>query len=428
MRITSTLFKGAVAVVAATLLLSACSTAPTGGDTASSGDSKVLQIFWKGSEKPGIDAVVAAYKEDNPDLQVIVTTADTSQYQATLRTQLSAGTAADVIFMWPANGNPAALRQIVPGGFVEDLSDHPWVKDYPPAIADLTSLDGKTYLMAPAVTSFGPWYNDTALTEAGLTAPKAWSDILPFCAAAKAQGKVAYGLGAANLDVTQNVLYGLVPDLVYGADSKFDDKLASGDTTFSTNDGWKTAMDEYQQMYEAGCFNDDPTGTTQDDQNKLVAAGGAFGMFGIGFQLAALRGYAPDKQFTLYPISGDDDADTNLMAVSNAGGAAVNAKAANKKLALEFVDYLAEPDHLQIYNDALAGTVPSIPTGVASTDPNLVTISKYLADDQTVHFLNQFWPNARTEQAMYAGVQGILTATQSPGDVLKAMDEAYKQK
>lgn len=151
-------------------------------------------------------------------------------------------------------------------------------------------------------------------------------------------------------------------------------------------------------------------------------------MFGIGFQLAALRGFAPDSTFSLYPISGDDDADTNLMAVSNAGGAAVNMKAANKKGANDFVDFLAQPENLQLYNDALAGTVPSIPTGTVSDDPNLVTITDYLSNGQTVHFLNQFWPNARIEQAMYAGVQGMLTDTTTPEEILSSMDQEYAQK
>ncbi|HEY9499811.1 MAG TPA: extracellular solute-binding protein [Terrimesophilobacter sp.] len=426
MRFTPTRFKGAIAAVAAAaLLLTGCSTTGNSGEET---PPNFINVFWKGSEKPGIDAVVAAYKAANPEVEVVVTTADTEQYQATLRTQLSAGTAADVIFLWPADGNPAAIRQIAPGGFVEDLSDRSWVKDYPAAIDELTKVDGKTYLMAPAVTSFGPWYNEDALVKAGLTAPSVWSDVLPFCAAAREKGKTAFGLGAGTLNATQTALYGLVPDLVYGADADHDKTLASGKTTFSTNKGWIEAMDKYQQMNEAGCYNDDPTGISQDEQNKLVASGQALGMLGIGFQLAALRSLAPDTNFVLHPFSGDDDPANDLMTVSNAGGASVNVKAKNKELALEFVDYLASPEGLQIYNDALAGTVPSIPTGVATDDPNLKVITEYLANDQSVHFLNQFWPNARIEQAMYSGVQGMLAGSETPSGVLAAMDAALKVK
>lgn len=415
---------GSVALAVVALALAGCSSdVGTGSDTdGGSGGSGELTVFWKGSEEAGIQAVVAAYAGENPDIDVIVSTADVEQYQSTLRTQLSSGSATDVVFVWPADGNPAALRQIAPGGFLEDLSERPWASQYPEAIAELTQVEGATYLMAPAVTSFGPWYNRTALDEAGLAAPSGWDDVLPFCEDARAAGKTGFAIGAASLNATQNVLYGLVPDLVYADGTAFDDELLDGSATFSENAGWVEAMDKYQQMSEAGCFNDDATGSNQDEQNRLVASGESLGMFGIGFQLAALRGLNPDAEFLLTPFSSDPDSDRNIMTVSNAGGAAVNADSPNKEQAIAFVDFLATPEGLDIYSQALVGAVPSIPTGTAVDDPNLAVINEYLEAGDTVHFLNQFWPNARIEQAMYSGVQGMLAGSQDATSVLTAMD------
>lgn len=407
----------------AALLLAGCST--NGGGATGGGDQNTLTVFWKGSEQAGIDAVVEAFEAQHDDVQVKLDVADVEQYQATIRTQLSAGTAPDVLFVWPANGNPAALQQIAPGGFLEDLSSSEWASEYNDLLKSLTSVDGKTYLMAPAVTAFGPWYNQTAMDEAGLEAPSVWSDVIPFCEAASAEGKTAFALGAGTPNATQNVLYGLVPDLVYGVDADFDAQLESGDATFSGNEGWNTAMERYQEMGEAGCFSPDATGTTSDEQIRQVAAGEAMGMFGIGFQVGGLREQAPDAEFSLHVLSGDDDASSDLVTISNAGGAAVNAEAKNKELAVEFVDFLGSAEGLQTYNDALGGTVPSIPTGEAEDDQNLETITQYLSDGKSVQFLNQFWPNARIEQAMYAGIQGMLAGSETPADVLKAMDAEY---
>lgn len=409
------------------LILSGCSTDP-GSSPGSDSDDHTLTMFWKGSEQAGIEAAVAQFEDDNPGVHVELSIADVEQYQATLRTQLSAGTAPDVLFIWPADGNPAAVRQIAPGGFLEDLSDRSWVSGYPDSLKDLTAIDGKTYLMAPAVTAFGPWYNQTVLDEVGLEAPSVWSDVIPFCEAVSGAGKTAFALGAATPNATQTVLYGLVPDLVYGADPDFDKKLESGDATFTDTEGWVTAMSRYDEMSKAGCFSPDATGVAQDEQIRQVAAGEALGMFGIGFQVGGLRSQAPDSEFLLHALSGDDDAETNLMTVSNAGGAAVNSKAKNKELAIKFVDYLGSAEGLQTYNDALGGTVPSIPTGVETDDPNLATITEYLADGRSVQFLNQYWPNARIEQAMYAGIQGMLAGTETPEDVLKAMDAEFTAK
>ncbi len=413
-------------MAAAALTLTACSTdnsaGASSGDGGSSGGGKSLSIFWKGSESAGIEAAVAAYQEQNPDLDIKLSTADVEQYQATIRTQLSAGTAADVVFVWPARGNPASIAEIAPGGFLEDLSDRSWVENYPDPIRELTSIDGSVYLMAPAISSWGPWYNQTALDEAGLTPPSQWSEVIPFCEDAKAQGKAAYAIGSATLNANQNILFGLVPDLVYATNPDFGEQIRSGETTFSEEPGWVEAMDKFSQMNEAGCFNKDATGANQEEQNRLVATGEAVAYFGIATQLAAMESLAPDVEFRIHPFSGDDDPNTSLMVASNAGGAAVNAAAKNKDGAFDFVDFLGSPEGIAAYNGALVGTVPAIPTGEEYDDVNLVTTNEYLSDGRTVPFLDQDWPNPRIQQAMFSGVQSLLAGTGTAEDILKAMD------
>lgn len=414
----------AVALTGA-IALTACSTEGNGnsGNSSEGADSGTLSIFWKGSEKAGIDAAVEEYQKLHPDLKIDVTTADVEQYQATIRTQLSAGTAADVIFVWPARGNPATIAEIAPGGFIEDLSEREWAADLPDTIRDLYSIDDKLYLIGPSVSSWGPWYNQTVLDEEDLTPPRTWPEVIPFCEAAQDAGHVAYAIGAATLNANQNILFGLVPDLVYGTNPDFGEQIRSGETTFSDEPGWVEAMDKFSQMNDAGCFNPDPTGANQEEQNRLVATGEALAYFGIATQLAGMQEMAPDVEFKMHPFSGaDSEADANLIIASNAGGAAVNTEATNKDGAFEFVDWLASPAGLAAYNDAVVGTIPAIPTGEEYTDANLATTNEFLSKGATVPFLDQDWPNPRIQQAMFSGVQGILAGTQSPSEVLEAMD------
>jgi raffinose/stachyose/melibiose transport system substrate-binding protein len=416
---------GIVAVAAAAALVG-CSTTPPAAPSATAGaaPSGTLTIFWKGSEAAGAQAVVDDFKKKYPDVTVNFSSAPVDQYQPTIRTQLSAGTAADVIFAWPGDGNVAAIKQLTPGGYLKDLSKESWASKYPDALKPLTSVNGKTYLMAPAVSSFGPWYNTQTLAAAGLTAPTTWDDVVPFCKAAKAKGKIAYSVGAQVPNNNQNVLYALVPNNVYGTDPKWDSELESGKSTFSKSAGWKAALTKLQDMIQAGCFDPNATGLSQDQQNQAVANGSALGMFSLGYQVAALKTLNPSNDYVTTPLNASGKGKT-LMTVSSAGGGAINAKAKNPVAAEAFINFLATPDEMIRYDSALSATVPSIPTGKTSDDPNAKIISQYLADGQTVHFLNQLWPNAKTEQAMYAGVQGMFAGTESPSDVLDAMTNAY---
>lgn len=147
---------GAATLAATGLLLAGCSAPGTESGGGATDDGTFLKIDWLANEKAGIDAVVAAFQEANPDIQVVVTTADTAQYQASIRTQLGTGTAADVFYVWPGDGNTAAIRQLDGGDFMTDLSDQDWVSAYPDFIRELVSIDSAAYIMAPLATAFAP--------------------------------------------------------------------------------------------------------------------------------------------------------------------------------------------------------------------------------------------------------------------------------
>ena len=409
----------AAAAVAIGLALTGCSTAPSGGGGESTGGSgegsNLLTISWKGSEKAGIDAVVTLFKEANPGIDVIVNIADTEQYQATLRTQLAAGSAADVMYIWPADGNPGALLQIAPGGFLRPLDDREWASDYPEFIKDQLSYDGKVYLMGNLVNAFGAMYNADTLAETGLTPPKIWNEVIPFCKAALDKGKVAYAMGAATLNNVQNPIYSMAPSLVYGQNPDFDAQISSGETSFATEPGWVQAMDQYQQMIDAGCFNPESTGVNNDGMLQLVADGDALGTMPSVLQMAYLRTLAGDSEIIFAPFSGGNDPDKGILAAASSGGAGINVNTKNEELALKFVDFMASTEGASAYVQAMKGPVPALQN--PDIDPGetaLTLITDYIQQNRTVHFLNQFWPSARVEQAMFSGLQGMLAGTTTP--------------
>ncbi|MCS0498875.1 ABC transporter substrate-binding protein [Protaetiibacter mangrovi] len=415
---------GGAAIAAVGLLMTGCAAPDSGGGATD--DGTFLKIDWLANEKAGMDAVVAAFQEANPDIQVVVTTADTAQYQASIRTQLGTGTAADVFYVWPGDGNTAAIRQLDSGDFLTDLSDEAFVSQYPDFIKDLVSIDDKAYIMAPLATAFTPVYNQDALEETGLTPPETWSDVLPFCEAAAKAGKVAYALAGNNLYAGQAPYYNLVADLVYGSGTDFDQQLLDGDTTFPENDGYVEATEKYQEMIDGGCFQPNSTGTPYDESNRMVATGEALGQFLIGTRIAALQAVAPDGDFRIYPFHSDDDESTNAVTLSTQGGAAIYAKSPRQETAKKFVQFLA--DNIELYQAAMPGTIPTITAGYTPADENEQFLVDTIDAGQAVHYLNQAWPNARIESAMVNGIQGLLVGSASPTQMLESMQKEFDTK
>lgn len=413
----------ATSLAMATVLLAGCT---TNEPDVPEQEANFLRISWVSSEKPGIDAVVAAYQAEHPEVQIIVTVADTAQYQTTMRTELSSGTAADILFVWPGSGAAASIRQLEDGDFFLDLSDEEWVAEYPEYLADLSTANDKIVLMAPMATSFQPIYNQAVLDANGLIPPSQWSEMIPFCEAALDAGLTsAYAIGAAQVFQPVLPLYAIATDYIYGDGLDFDDELSSGETTFPENDGYVKGLENYQAMIDAGCWQPDATGTSLEDGFALVASGKSAGSFLLGSRQAQLAALAPDADFRIHRYSSDDDPDTNMMMVSAQGGAAVNASSPRSELARDFVNFLA--DNTEIYAGAHPGTIPTIADGYTTDDPNQLVILDALAEGQGLHFLNQLWPNGGpVESAFNTGIQGMYLGSATPEQVLEGAQAALE--
>lgn len=415
-----------LAVAGATALaigtLAGCSTSNNGGG----GDENTLSIGWNSIEKAAMDPVIEAFKEANPDVTVNVTYSNNEQYQATLRTQLQAGTAPDVFYVWPANGNPGAIEQIAPTGALADLSDEPWIERMSDAGKRYASVDDKIYMFSNYVGSFALMYNDDAMAGAGLTAPTTWTELLKFCDDANALGKVPYALGAQTIWVTQNVPFASVPTTVMKDDPNFDEEMAAGERTFAGSEGYVEAMTQYQTMLQNGCFNESPVGTSLEQQLGMLSSGEALGAPQITAVMNSLYAAAPDTVFSLTPFPATENPDDLFMSAGFSAGPAVNAKTTKMDLAKKFVAFMAEPEQNLTYMTEVGTGVPALDNPLfESDDPNMILLQKYLDEGRTAAYLDQLWPNAAIQQAMFTELQRLLSGEGSPQEVLEAMDAAY---
>ncbi|HYN95011.1 MAG TPA: extracellular solute-binding protein [Pilimelia sp.] len=416
----------AVALVGVGALTAACSS----GVSSSNGDgdgAKSIRVSATVSDKPAMEAVIAAYTKANPGETIKGEYLDTEPMQAAIRTQLSAGNAWDVMFVWPGNGNPGALRVLQPYGYLTDLSDQPWAATMPAGLKSVTQVDGKTYLLPMAFSGIGAIYNKTALQAIGAQPPKTWTELLAFCATAKAKGKAAFALGNQTNWVTQLVNYALVPTTVYGTDPDFDTKLAAGSATFAGS-GWRTAMDKYLQMNARGCFQRNPNGTSVEASTGLVAKGDTVGIVQGTFQLAAITAAAPQgTEFVMTALPATDDPSQFRMAGAAGASFGVNAKTKNKDLAMKFLSFMAKPETMALWATT-GGSLPAFPTDDFKASPTLAEFITYQKDGKTVPFMDQLWPNSKVQAVHLTGVQDLFSGKAKPADVLASMDAEYRKK
>jgi raffinose/stachyose/melibiose transport system substrate-binding protein len=402
-------------------LTAACS-GGTNATSAGGGDNKTLTIA--SVDQGSIEKVVAAFKAANPGVTVNLTTAGADQYQQQIRTQLSSGTAPDVMTVWPGNGNPGATYVLAKPGYLLDLSDQPWASQLPDSFKTVAQYDGKTYNALFGLNGIGAVYNDDAMAKAGLTAPGTWTDLLAFCKAAAAKGTPAYALGIQDNWVTQLVLYALVATTVFGPDKDFATKMAGGQATFA-NSPWTTAMAKYQEMDKAGCFQKNPLGTSYEASQTLAATGKTLGIVQGNWVISLLKGKNASGKFTMKALPATDDPAGFLMPAAAGAGYGVNAKAKNKELALKFITFVMSPAGMKTFNEA-QGSLPTLAGAGTTVDPGLTELTTYVKNNKTVPFMDQLWPNAKVQQTMLSGLQEVFSKQSTPDKVLAAMDQDYK--
>ncbi|MFF9774332.1 ABC transporter substrate-binding protein [Streptomyces sp. NPDC013978] len=411
-----------VAAITSTAVLAACSGGTKAGSDSGSGGSKTLTVA--SVDQGSVEDVVKAFEKANPGVKVRFTTSGADQYQQQIRTQLSSGTAPDVMSVWPGNGNPAATYTLAKPGYLRDLSDRPWAAKLPDAMKSVAQYEGKTYNAVFGQNGIGAVYNEQALKKAGLTAPDTWKDLLAFCKAAKAKGTPAFALGNQDNWVTQLVPYALVATTVYGQDRDFDKKMRAGEVTFAKS-SWATALEKYMTMEKTGCFQKNPLGTNYEASQQLAATGKTLGIVQGNWVIALLKQKNPKGTFTLKALPATDDPAQTLIPAAAGAGYGVNAKAKNEELALQFVDFVMSAGGMNTFVNKQGGLPSLSDTGFAA-DPSLAELSEFIESDRTVPFMDQLWPNPKVQQTMLSGLQEIFSGQSTPEKLLDEMDADYK--
>ncbi|MDM4762052.1 ABC transporter substrate-binding protein [Galbitalea sp. SE-J8] len=405
-----------IAVPALALGLAGCS---TGGASA---DPNTLTIA--SGQKSAVAPLIAAFEKANPGVTVKPTyVEDDAAYTEQLRTQLSAGTAPDVFKTWPGGGSTGGTWALAKDGLLASLDDEPWASDVPDALRNVSSWDGTLYSLPANGGGIGAIYNDQAVAAAGATIPTTWSEVLDFCATAKAAGKVAYVLGNKDSWTAQMIPYALTATLVYGPDPTFGDEQAAGTATFSDSK-WKDALEKVDELKSAGCFNEGPNGTGFDQQMHMLGFGDALATVQVSQALPVDENVAPNTTFTLAPFPATDNAADTYVPVAAGVSFAINAKAKNAKLAKKFIDYVASPEGQTLFAK-LSNSTSTLPADPGEPNAVLDPIIKAQADGHGTSYPDQAWPNTKVQEEYLISLQEFYNGDLTIPDFLKRLDDAY---
>lgn len=423
-RLTRARFLRAAGASAAALAL-AGGVAACGGSSGGS-DGGELRVVGVADQKPALDPLIRAYEAANRDIRITATYAPTDQVQTSVRTQLGAGNAPDVHVVFPGSGSAMSMAEIADAGLLADLDDQAWTRSIPSSLDGAYKVDGRTYLYSAGSSVIGAIYNRSVFDEASVEIPRTWPELLTACDAFKRAGIVPIALGAQTPWVTQLITYALVPSTVYARDPSFDDEQLAGRTSFGES-GWREAMEKYLELQRRGCFNDNPNGTTFEQQTSMVGTGRAAMAVQVSAVLAGFRDAASSpEEISMFPFPGADDPADNWIPAGVVVGLGVSARSRNLDEAKRFVDFLGRPENIGSWARAVAA-IPLVRDDSTRIDPALESFLPYIDDSKAVPFMDQRWPNAEVQPTHFAVIQELLAGRTDVDGALAKMDEAYRK-
>lgn len=205
-------FLTAAAVTGAAATLVACGddTASNGAGTELSADTQaeLTLSYWDTNQTPTVEAAIAAFNQDFPNVKVTPSITTFRDYFTKLRTQAQGDNLPDVFWM-----NGPNIQLYASNGQLAELDDMDvdW-SQYPEALVDLYSFDGKHYGIPKDFDTIACWTNKKMLADAGIELPEGdwtWDE---FHAAAQA--------------VSDSGEYGVVANLMTGGQSTYYNTIA----------------------------------------------------------------------------------------------------------------------------------------------------------------------------------------------------------
>jgi raffinose/stachyose/melibiose transport system substrate-binding protein len=342
---------------------------------------------------------------------------------ATVRMQLSSGTAPDIVPVWPGSGVPLSVHQLAPGGFLADLTQQPIVKNVPEFAKDVIEVNDKLYWYANQPSVIGAITNKRVVEKLGVAQPKTWPQFLDVCQKIKDAGIVPLALGNGTQWITQLITYALVATTVFNDNPRFPEDMKAGKLTF-VGSGWEEALTKYMELNKRGFFNKNPAGTSFEEAQQLVASGQAAMAIHTAGTMAGMIKAAGHRDFVMWPVPGRDDPAQTHVPVGITNGYGVFDGSKNKEAAIAFLNFMNEPEVQKDWAEITLVPVFGMPPEL--TDPVYVEIMGYVNRGMGALYMDNKWPNPRVQEAHFVGIQDLFSGAASIKDVLGRMDAAYK--
>jgi raffinose/stachyose/melibiose transport system substrate-binding protein len=392
-------------------------------------DSTLTIESWRSDDLPiWQDKILPVFMKQHPDIKVVFSPTDSTQYNAALNTKLQGGSAGDIVTCRPFDASLALFK----AGQLADVTALPGMENFSPTAKVAWSTDdGKTAFCVPmASVLHGFIYNKDAFAKVGITAPpKTMDEFYADLDKIKADGTyVPLDIGTHDQWEAATMGYqNIGPNYWHGEDGR--KALIAGKEKLTDAD-WVAPYKELAKWkpYLADGFESQ----TDSDSTTLFQTGKA-AIYPAGSWAITNFETNPDLKMAAFPPPVPKAGDACYISDHVDIAMGINAATKNMDAAKTFLSWVASDEFATLYSNALPGFFSLSSHDIKVNDP---IAQQFVAWRQTCkstirstyQILSRGTPNL--ENDTWTASANVINGTSTPEDAAKklqaGLDSWYK--
>lgn len=158
---------------------------------------EVFTRFSDGATKTYFDEVAASFMAENPDIEIVLSSANNANYKQEINVRLASNSSPDIYFAWSG----VYARNFVDGGRALDLTDYlmaddgEWYNSFITNQFETFTFGERIYGIPLMMDGKAFYYNQYIFDELGLEVPENWDEFIAVLDVLKGSGYIPISLG-----------------------------------------------------------------------------------------------------------------------------------------------------------------------------------------------------------------------------------------
>lgn len=384
------------------------------------GDKVKLKVFlpqarFKNIYENYFDEFAKKYEEENGvEVTFQLEMPGINEASQILQTRLASDDSPDVFAVHAINEIPRFAK----AGYLEDLTDQPFVENLLETPKEAVTNDGKVLAVPMETLHWGYLYNIDMFEKYDLELPLTITEMEAVTETLKENGETPFISSYQDQDVPQYYLPLEVGALVNTESTDFIDNMNNDSGSFADLEAFFDMMDLQNANGTERPFE------TDSDQGSNKFANGEAAMWVMGpWYAETILAANEDFNFGVAPLPVNDNPEATMINTSVSTSLAVSSESKHKEVAKALVNYmLDEEDSGQVFQDLRFNPVTKFHD--FEPYPWLTEALKYANEGKS--YLDLSIPNAVKSESEKV-LQSYLGGQIEKEEVIEALDRAWKQ-